>query len=558
MRPLRPATPGLARRAPVTACDLRALVACGLAVLALAAAGCRREAPPPEGVPRLVLFLVLDQGRAEYLERYRPLLTGGLGRLLEESVVFTDAHHHHAATYTAPGHATLATGLHPSHHGLVGNGWYDREGHWIYCVGDDEDGRSPRNLLAPTLGDWIKAASPRSKVFAASGKDRSAILTAGLEADGAFWWDWEEGGFTSSSYYRGGAPAWLGDLDPADFATAGFGELWEPLPEVAAAGPELGVEPLAGGPFHGTFPHALGDLDLAPGDGYFEEVYDSPRLDARLARFARALIEGEDLGGDGYVDFLGLSFSALDTVGHDYGPHSPEVLDTLLRLDRLLGELLDFLDRRIGLDRVVISLSADHGVAPVPERQAAHGLPGRRIAPADAVCVQGVGRGLDRRFGPGPWLLPGRLLDLERMRQEGVDRGELEAELRRLLEACPGVRRVWLASELTGEGSASDEPFRQLFAHSYHPDRSPDLALQLDEGYMPYRHVATNHGSPYPYDTHVPWLLRLPVPAPARITDRVYTVDVAPTLTGILGIEAPADLDGTDRSARLGSARAPD
>lgn len=527
----------------------RACVGTALLTLTWILLGCAQppvpEPTPPGDGPRLVLFLVVDQARADYLVRYRPSLQHGLKRLLEESVVFTDAHHDHADTTTAPGHATLATGLYPAHHGIISNSWYNREtGSSVTSVSDEEDGRSPRRLLGPTLGDWLKAASQgRSKVFGVSMKDRAAILSSGHKADGAFWYD--DGELVSSSYYYAEQmPAWYDEYDGPAFLDRYFGTLWEPLPEVTEGGYDL--KPFDFGFLDDQFPHALGGAALAPDDGFYGDLYTSPIADRYVADFAKALIAGEELGADGDVDLLAVSFSALDAVGHTYGPDSPEVLDTILNLDRTLGDLLDFVDEKVGLDHVVVSLSADHGVSPVPELLSDEERgEGHRRGAAEILCVQKVGLKLGKRFGEG-WVEKGLYLNHGLLAERGVDFKEVEDALREGLEACPTVTRVWTRSELL---AGPDDPFGKLFAHSYNPERSADVAVQLAPYSLTGRSYATSHGTPYPYDTAVPWLLRLPSGRHAEVTERVHTVDVAPTVASLVGVVPSAQVDGVDRGA---------
>ncbi len=524
----------------------------GIALLALSwiPLGCAKPTPKPPGAgPRLVLFLVVDQARADYLVRYRPFLQHGLMRLLEESVVFTDTHHDHSGTTTAPGHATLATGLYPAHHGIVGNSWYDRETQAsVLAVEDDEDDRSPRRLLAPTLGDWLKASSPLSKVFGASFKDRAAILASGRLADGAFWYDTWDGKFvTSSYYYRQELPAWYAEYDGPAFLARFFGTLWEPLAEVTENAAAYELKPFDRGLLDNQFPHPLGGITLTPGRSFYSGLYTSPIADRYLADFAKALITGENLGADGDVDLLALSFSALDAVGHTYGPDSPEVLDTILNLDRTLGDLLDFVDERIGLEHVVVTLSADHGVGPVPELLAAEEPGnGHRLGAAEILCFQKVGLALGERFGDEDWVERGFYLDHHLLAERGVDPRELESTIREGLERCPTVARVWTRSELL---AGPQDPVGKVFAKSYHPDRSADVVVQLEPNSLNSRTVAASHGSHYPYDTAVPWLLRLPSGRHAEVSQRVYTVDVAPTVAPLLGLAPPPKLDGVDRAA---------
>jgi predicted AlkP superfamily pyrophosphatase or phosphodiesterase len=522
------------------------------------AVACRPTAPPAEHAPRLVLLVVVDQMRFDYLERFGPLFTAGLRRLLDDSLSFTDAHHDHAVTTTAPGHASLSTGLHPSRHGIVDNYWFDRgEGEWIYAVEDARDGRSPRRLLGSTLGDWMKLASWRSQVFAASGKDRGAILLGGRRADGVFWFDQEEGGFTSSGFYPA-EPRWLSEFNDRGLADEAFGRPWEPLAQTAAvlADPgrrqAFGIEELPRGLFPRSFPYAVGGLSFAPDEGFYDALYDTPVVDLLLARLATTLIESEGLGGDAYPDLLALSFSAVDTVGHGFGPNSPELLDALLRLDAALGEVLEAIDRRVGLDRVVVALSSDHGVVPLPEYRQLHGLPGRRLDAEVFLCVQGLGRRLSERLGERRWLTASGAVEPEALAASGRTRREVEDAARRELQACPGIGRVWSRSELES-GAAASDPMGRLFAHSFHPERSPDLLVEFEEYFLPRRFDGTTHGSPWPYDTQVPWLLRLPAGKGGKLAQRVRTVDVAPTLAALAGIRPPAGLDGQDRSSLLPS-----
>ncbi len=524
--------------------QLGILLLLGLAATPLACTAGRASPPPP---PRLLLFLVVDQMRADYLERFRPYFTGGLRRLLEESVVFTDAHHRHVPTSTAPGHATLASGRHPRHHGIVDNSWIDRgSGRVRRAVHDPDHGSSPRQLLVPTLGDWLRQAHPESRVFAVGAKDRAVILTGGKAAEAAFWFREVQGRFATSGYYPLRRPAWLEEFRRELPVERFFGSLWQPLPATLRAVRQLGLAPLDRGVLGEPFPHPLGAATLSPDHRFYAALYESPLIDAQVVALARALIDGEGLGGDGAPDFLGLCFSALDAVGHRYGPDSPEVADAVLRLDHILGELLDFVDRRIGLDRVVVSLASDHGVVPVPE---VRGEPGQRFGAAEIACFQQVPGKLVERLGDGPWLLRELYLDRPRLAERGVAAARVEDELRRLLLACPGVERVWSRSDLEVP-PAADDPLWQLYANGFHPQRSADLAVQLAPYTLAERHIEANHGSPYPYDTHVPWLVRLPRPVPRTVAERVYTVDVAPTLATLLGL-APGTVDGVDRGAWL-------
>jgi predicted AlkP superfamily pyrophosphatase or phosphodiesterase len=526
----------------------------GLALLATTGCAEPEPPPPPEDAPGLVLFVVVDQFRGDYLDRFSSLWTGALAELSQSSVVFTEAHHRHANTSTGPGHATLSTGAHPARHGIVANSWYDREtGERVYCVEDDDGEVGPGRLLVETLGDHLKARWPASKVWSAGGKDRSAVLMGGHRPDGVLWYDRDDGGFTTGGYYE--EPSWLGDWNGRRPADRWFGVPWEPLPETTAGAASVGVADIDRGAYRDVFPHALGNLTVYPAETFYEAVYDTPVVDELLLDLARRLVAEEGLGRDDYPDLLALSFSAADSVGHSYGPDSPELLDTLLRLDRGLGELLDWLEGELGEGRVAVVLSSDHGVVPLPEVQAARGLPGRRVSHEEVLCYQRAGRRLHERFGDGRWLVEWQYLNPSEADGEPT-RDELADAIREEVSACPGILHVWTAGAIeameameameAGE-AGEDGPYAELYAHGHHPRRSPDLYPVFEEDLLMRTFDGTTHGGPHRADTHVPWLLRWPGLAPRRVDDPVATVDVAPTLGALLGLPPFDDADGRVR-----------
>lgn len=530
-----------------------------LGLLVAGASGAEADGPAPDRVdprpPRLVLYVVVDQMPYDYMERFRPVLTGGLARLLDEGVVFTRAFHRHAVPTTAPGHATLATGRHPRAHGIVGNWWWSRErGEYAYCVEDADERTGPDHLEASTLGDWLRADDPEARVFAASPKDRGAVLLAGHDADGAYWYDDETGAFESSSYYPEAEPDWLAALTEERWLERYFGRPWEPLPLSEGLNDEdragLGVVDLDTGVFDRTFPHALGRSRTAPSESFYDAIYSSPFVDAYLVEVVERLLEAEDLGTDEHTDLLGVSFSSLDTVGHDYGPDSPEILDAVLRLDRNLGRLLELVEDRVGRDRLVVALAADHGVMPLPEYERLRGRDARREGARDLACIQGVYRELGTELGGEgeveAWLEAPGYLSWEAVFRSGRPRTEIEARARELLEACPTVERVWTRGELApeGPGGSAEDSMAALYRNAFHPERSPDLMIQRKPHRLTSPGMGTTHTSPYPYDTHVPMIVRAPGLDPARIERPVATVDLAPTVAALANIPTPDDLDG--------------
>ena len=512
------------------------------------------ESPPP----KLVVFLSLDQGRAEYLERFRPALEGGLLLLLERGVVFTQTHHAHAGTITAPGHASLSTGRFPSRSGIVGNDWYDRdEKREVYCVEDRDSpilsvgtgetkrpqflGRSPRRLRGTALGDWMKERFRTSKVYSAAGKDRSAVLMGGKKADGAFWFDGETGQWVTSRYYMDEYPAWVKEFHERRLADGYFGRTWEPLPVPESLLSTMKIEASGAGAKDSGVPKVLGRATLAEDTGFYHALFETPFLEPYLLAFAESLVREEELGADEVPDFLALGFSSIDSVGHDYGPNSRELLDAVLRLDRELRAFFRFLDRTIGLGRVAVALSADHGVAPLPEYQERHGLPGGRIPRADLACIARAGK-------PG-WFLAPLHFDDKALAKDKVKREAAETIVAEQISACPGVARVWTRTAIENHGQISD-PVLLRFARSFYPGRSPDLFVQFEEGLIDDPR-GTTHGSPYAYDTHVPGIVSWPGIPPRRVEESIATVDLAVTIASLLGLEIPEDLDGVDRSALM-------
>jgi len=532
-----------------TWCAGWALLGVALAV-PLGTTGCRTQpAAAPASGPRLVLLVVADQFRADYLDRFRSAWTGGFERLLEQGVVFSDAHHFHAVTKTAPGHATLATGVHPARHGIVGNRWYDRAlRRPVEAVEDDFGTLSPARLLAPGLGDWVKLADPGSRAFAASAKDRAAILLGGLRPDAAFWLDERNGRFVTGSYSVRAERSWFTAFGRERLADAWFGKIWDLLPLPGGDPARFGIEEVPEGAYRAPWPRRFGGLTLAPDASFYGGLLTSPVVDELLERFVEALVHGERLGQGSHLDYLGVSFSAVDEVGHDFGPASREVADVLLHLDLTLGRLFAFLDREVGRDRWIVAFTADHGVAPLPEQPAVAASGGRRIGTAEVVCFEQAGRELARRHGGARLFANGLTLDRDALAAARLDATAVARETAALLAACPGVARTIVAADLAPPAVEAD-PLLSFFRHSHFPLRSPDLYVLWQEKVLARLERGTDHGTPWPHDTHVPLVLLAPRLAPAAIGERVWTVDVAPTLAALAGVPAPAGLDGRDRSA---------
>jgi predicted AlkP superfamily pyrophosphatase or phosphodiesterase len=501
-------------------------------------------AEQPKPAPGLLVIVVVDQFRADYLERYDGLWKGGIRWLLDRGAVVEGARLLHARSATAPGHATLATGVHPSRHGIIDNQWTDRTtARTTESVDDQEHGKSPRRMRAQSIADVIDIATPASRIYGIAGKDRGAILTAGHRADGAYWYNDDTGDMVSSRYYREQKPAWLAELNRDDHPRHRFGAPWSnallPEPTELAA---LGIETLRFGPLlrpgvGGT----LGGASLAPGESYYGAIFDSPVLDELTAKAARRVLAAEGLGQRDALDVLTLSFSATDRIGHRWGMDSPEVLDTLLRLDLLLGDLFAELEERVGRERLIVAFSSDHGVLPVPEVRAARGEALQRISTASILCIQGVDEALDQRWGERDWFRADASFDEAELEAAGVTRPQVEAASLEHLRGCPGVVEAYAKSDLLANPApVRAEDFRALYSHMAVADLGGDLMVQFAEGLLPTTSTAANHGSPYWYDRAVPMIFVAPgvAPGPRRGLDAA-TIDFAPTLAALVGVGFP-------------------
>jgi predicted AlkP superfamily pyrophosphatase or phosphodiesterase len=535
-----------------------------LVLLALTAA-LRAAAPAP--APKLAVVIAVDQLRADYLVRFRPYFgTGGFNRLLAGGTDFTNAHYRHAITLTAPGHAQILSGAFARDHSIIANEWLDRD-LWeqINSVEDrdsplvgitpkemgtaaalapEKTGRSPKNYHATTVGDELKKLhGANSKVFSASNKDRSAILLGGQQADGAYW-D-EQGKFVTSRHYRAELPAWITAFNAEKRAQAYFGRTWERLlaPEIydRVQGPDDVVGETVNFGFTRTFPKKVDGGKPAIAPAFFDAYENSPFSSEVLGAFVeRALVE-EKLGHHAATDLLAVSFSQIDSIGHSYGPDSHEVMDALLRLDRVLASLLDAVDREVGLKHCVIVLTADHGVSPMPEL--APGKPPGRIKGADLDAVGA--RALDAAYGPLPadelWLTRDNLayhLRPAALAAKKVSAHDAALVLKAAFLALPTIAEAFTRDELLAAPPEGDSVLA-MARRSYHAGRGRDLLLITKPYHFLARNSGSTHGQPYEYDTHVPivWF-GAGVPQAVR-TDKVGVDDIAPTLSALLGIPAP-------------------
>lgn len=503
----------------------------------------------PAGVaqsPTLAVVIAIDQLRDD---RLADSLSGGLGRLVRNGRRFVDSSLDHGLTNTCPGHAALITGMQPARAGIPGNSYVDR-GNWRtrYCVEDDDpahrvlggtEGRSPGLLKAEGLGDWLKAADPVRRVYSVGGKDRSAIMMGGRTPEVAYWFDADQAVFTTSGYYARELPDYLKAFNsaiasrlPARWDHSAGSHRSDDYPGESEENGRVSGHPLAAGEEAGR------------------QISQSPYLDEITLDLAQELVIREQLGSAERLDLLTVALSATDTIGHLYGPFSAEAEDALQRLDVRLGGFLDFLDDRIGADRYVVALSSDHGVTELPEWSLAKGenrcpVAGSRLS-IWRLLAGVYGRIYWRhtfpfdaptelvKFGDGQVYV-----NAEYVAEKNLDAEVVLASVLEILESTPGVKKVWTLAELD---NSSDEIAR-LLRNSVVPGVSGDLFLQLypdciigDEG--------TTHGSVYAQDRSVPVIFYGAGVSAGVDPTPAHSIDLAPTLGDLLGVEIPAGLDG--------------
>jgi len=516
------------------------------------------KAPRAPARPKLVVLLVVDQMRADYVDKFLGQWTGGLKRLVEEGAWFRDAAYPYAATETCVGHATISTGAFPATHGMVANAWWDRKDQkMVTCTADPDPqvknigyaGATPQGadtawrMAVPSFAEELKFQSGGgTRVVTFSLKARASLTMAGHKAEAATWFD--GGVWVTSSPYS--TQAFIEEQAKSHPPKADFGKTWAlSLPEKAYWYDEkaLGAIPPAG--WELTFPHPLrGKSGVSEPDAdFYNQWVCSPYADTALTELAMKAVDSLKLGSSGGTDFLAIGYSSVDIVGHAFGPRSREIQDVLVRLDKDLGNLFAHLDAKVGRGNYVVALSADHGVVPIPEDMQTTGanagllrLPELRERIEKALAgfkypkpaVASVS-GSDIYFVPGVY---------EKLQH---DPAAMQAALNAALEQ-PGVAAVYRAEELR-DRPAAESPAVRAFANSYFPGRSGDLFI-LPKPYWLLdstavgkpRSYGTGHGVPYNYDQHVPVLLMGFGIQPGQYLQPITPADIAPTFAALCGI----------------------
>jgi predicted AlkP superfamily pyrophosphatase or phosphodiesterase len=531
---------------------LRLLAPALLAVLA----GTAQAAPP-----RLVVFLAVDQMRADYIESYGATWKHGLRTLIDRGAFFGNARFPYLETVTCPGHVTLGTGAYPRTHGMILNGWYDRaQGRLVECTADPQSpivsygesratsGDSAANIMVPTLADEMKAQlSPRPRVVSFSFKARSAIGMAGHHPDLVTWY--EDGGWVTAKAFSPEPNPVMARLIAKNPIDRLLGAAWEKVLPAAAYkyNDDAPEERPPTSQWSRTFPKTLryASATVAPTAGTppaptSPQKYGlwerSPLPDDSLGRFARGVLSEMKLGKGPGTDFLAVSFSALDNVGHAYGPLSHEVQDVLARLDRVLGELLAALDKQVGREHYVLALSADHGVAVYPERMKADGKDAGRISMRElaeklnavAAAELGPGKHVVNVSYTNLYLAPGVLEKLE-ARPGAIDKA------RAALQGVAGVAAAYSTRQLRDLSKITD-PAQRAAALSHYPARSGDFVVVPRPNWI-NGSVGTTHGTHHDYDQHVPLVLYGAGIKAGRFDRAASPADIAPTLASLVGVK---------------------
>jgi predicted AlkP superfamily pyrophosphatase or phosphodiesterase len=485
--------------------------------------------------PRLVIGIVIDQFRYDYLTRFEKSFgEGGFKRLLRRGAVFANANYTHTPTYTACGHATFMSGTTPAHNGIVGNEWFDREtGKRVTSVSDssvkllggtnDQSGMSPHRLIGSTIGDELKlATSGQSKVIGVSLKDRSAILPVGKRPNGAYWFDSKSDSLVSSTYYFSDLPEWVKKFNreqrPDRYLNAGKGV---------------------------TEGNSVGGIGGNGGSKESSRFFEAtPLANDYLIDFAKAAIENEKLGTDESTDLLTISFSANDIIGHTYGPYSKEVEEVTLHTDKLLAQFFNYLDHKIGFERVVIALTADHGVAPVPEQMNELGLGGRLNSRDMAESIESA---LDGRFEDEKWIISyvnsnvyfdASVIERRKVSTEELERVACQAALKN-----PGIAACFTRSQLIS-GAVPPTMIARSVGNGFYARRNGNIVIVPQPFHFFSEGSGTTHGTPYTYDTHVPVIFYGAGIHPGIYYGVSSPADIAPTLSALLKIEIPSNSTG--------------
>lgn len=507
--------------------------------------------------PKLVVGIVVDQMRQEYLLRFEAKFGDkGFKRLMNEGFVARNNHYNYIPTYTGPGHASIYTGTTPRYHGIIGNNWYSKIlGREVYCAGDTlpnnvggsaQAGKiSPRNLQVTTITDELKLTTNfRAKVIGISMKDRGSVLPAGHTPDGAFWYDSKTGEFMTSDYYMPELPKWVDKFNKKKLIDQYSNQVWNTLLPIDKYTESTADDTPYEGGFKGkdtpTFPYNLEELRKQ--NGPYGLILTTPFGNSLLADLAKAAIEGENMGKGDFTDFLAVSFSCTDYVGHNFGPNSIELEDTYLRLDQTIADLLDYLDKQVGKGNYTVFLTADHAVVANPGFLTDHNLPGGFIDGDRARAIGG--KALIAKYGTTDFietLTNDQIyLNHEAILASGNSVEEVQRFIAEALMEVPEITETFTATDLSRIDYT--DPMRKTLQNGFNRKLSGDVLMLYKSGYLNGKpgNTGTSHGTGYTYDTNVPLIFYGAGIKKGSTTEKTYITDIAPTLAMLLNISFPS------------------
>lgn len=503
--------------------------------------------------PKLVVGIVIDQMRWDYLYRYydRYLPSGGFKRLMTQGYNCENTLIPYTPTYTACGHSCIYTGTVPAISGITGNFWWDREQmRQVYCTEDKTVNTvgsksalgkmSPRNMLTTSICDELKiATNNRSKIIGISIKDRGGILPAGHSANAAYWYDNTAGSWITSDYYMTSLPKWVNEFNDQKMVDKYYQQGWNLLYPASTYSQSTADEKNYEAKTLGAnvFPY---NLSAFTGKDY-GKIATTPMGNTLTAEFAKAAVAGEQLGSDNITDFLAVSFSSTDYIGHSYGPNSMEIEDCYLRLDKELGDFMNFLDSRVGKGQYVLFLSADHGVVQIPEYMKENKMPGGRVFMG--TVTKEMNRLLNEKYKIATLIVSDEnyqlALDHNAIDSAKIDEKDVCSWIVNYLSKDSAVVRVFPLNELNEVPLPAT--VRNMLNNGYYRKRNGDIQILLKPGYIDaLSNTGTTHGLWNPYDAHIPLLWYGWGIKPGKSNREVYMTDIAPTLAALLKIQAPS------------------
>jgi predicted AlkP superfamily pyrophosphatase or phosphodiesterase len=548
--------------------------ALSLAVATISAAALPAQAQSPR--PRLTVVIVVDQMRADYLDRFGSLFlppgksgrdAGGFRFLRERGASFEDARYRHFPLFTGPGHAVVLTGGYPYKTGIIGNDWYSKATKsGVYCVSDPNakvigatpnskaKPMSPANFQSSTVGDEMKEANAAAKVVTLSLKDRAAILLGGRRSDASIWFDDSTGNWISSDAYckNGQLPAWVASVNARRVPDKSFGRSWsaEFVPASTWKTPSADFATPPKG-FGSTFVHKIDGGLTSPGASFYKSFTLTPWANDFVLETAAQAVVANKMGADDVPDLLALNLATNDYVGHAFGPDSPEVREITAATDRSLSRFFRALEANVpgGLSNVTIALTADHGVAPIPEISHDDGFQSGRIGEESIEAA--ADKALDAKFGARDWVSayvePYLYLNDAAVADSKRDIAEVQAVAARAIGQMPGVYAAYTRTQIEEGRLPATEMGARLYK-GFYPKRAGDVLMVAEQAWFsegsPHSHAST-HGSPYTYDTHVPLMILGRGIKPGKYFQNVCPADLAPTLCAQIGVAQPSACDGT-------------